>query len=247
VAIKSKSKGRSKGKQVSRAPRRAPVAVPTPFLARRWVQVVGGFLVGLFAMSVFVWLMNGLRSNDAESSATGAAADKRTAATAYQTMVQGAFGSLGTLNPGLPPAPFPEMQQALTQMAQGKNPQGAEEVFGQAAKDAKTAAATVTGYNVSTTIADKGFDQLEAAAFTSSAEGLVLALQLYQQCADVARVAAARADAPSSDLTDVATGLCSSAQAQLNQAWTDYLAALRAGGVSEAPAGLVPELPGGGT
>jgi hypothetical protein len=247
VAIKSKSKSRSKGKQVARAPRRAPVAVPRPFLTRRWVQVVGAFLVGLFAMSAFVWLMNGLRSNDAEASATGAAADKRTAAAAYQTMVQGAFGALGTLEPGLPPAPFPEMQQALTQMAQGKDPQGVEEVFAQTGKDAKAAASTVTGYNVSTTIADKGFDQLEAAAFTGSAQGMVLALQLFQQCAEVAGAAAADAQAPAGDLTDVATGLCSSAQAQLTQAWTDYLAALRAGGVSETPAGLVPGLPGGGT
>lgn len=204
-------------------------------------------MVGILAMSAFVWLMNGLRRNDAEAAATGAAADRRTAAAAYQSMVQGAFGALGTLQPGLPPAPFPEMQQALTQMSQGKTPQGVDEVFQQAAKDAKATAATVSGYEVGGTIADKGFNQLEAAAFTNSAQGMVLALQLYQQCADVAGAAADPGNDPGADLTKVATGLCTSAQAQLNQAWTDYMAALRAGGVSETPAGLVPELPGGGT
>ncbi len=83
MAIKSK-KPRSKPKQVARAPRREPVAVPTPFLSRRWVQAVAVFVVGVFAMTFFVWLTNGLRSNDAEAEAAAEAATKRQAAMAYQ-------------------------------------------------------------------------------------------------------------------------------------------------------------------
>ena len=48
-------------------------------------------------------------------------------------------------------------------------------------------------------------------------------------------------------LTEVATDLRDTARAQLERGWTEYLQALRSGGVAEAPmsGGIVPELPGG--
>ena len=247
MAIKNKSRGRSKPKQVARAPKRAPVEVPTPFLSRRWVQAVAAFVVGVFAMVVFIWVTNGLRDNDANALAAGEAASRRTASTSYQTMVQGAFGGIGTATPGVPPLVFPEMTQTLQDMGSGPVPEGAGAVFERAGSQARATGKAIAKYNVSSTIRDQGFDQTEAAAFTSSAQQMILSLQLFEQCADVAKVATEASSAEADNLVGVATKLCDGAQAQLSQGWVDYLTALRAGGVVETPQdGLVPELPGGG-
>ena len=64
MAIKGKK--RSKQRSAPRAPRREPVALPTPFLRRRWVQLTAVFLLGILAMVVFVWVTNNLRANEAE-------------------------------------------------------------------------------------------------------------------------------------------------------------------------------------
>ena len=183
MAIKSK-KPRSKPKQVARAPRREPVAVPTPFLSRRWVQAVAVFVVGVFAMTFFVWLTNGLRSNDAEAEAAAEAATKRQAAIAYQTAVEDAFGTIGVINEGIVPAVFPEMLDTLQQMKDGATPKDAATVFQDAATGAKDATDAIVTFDVSGQIADQGFNVPEATLFTSSAQQLSLALLGFQRCAE---------------------------------------------------------------
>lgn len=246
MAIKGKKK--PKQRSAPRPPRREPVAVPTPFLHRRWVQLTAGFLVGVLAMVVFVWVTNSLRADDAATEAADDAAKRRVAATAYQQAVRSAFGEVGVVDPGVAPTIFVEMDTALDAMAEGKPPAGAETTFERAAADAAKARKELAAFDVTGTIADQGFDAIAAGSFTGSAETLVQVLDRYRQAADVAAAAAVAGGSDTQRLTDIAVDLRDTAREQLTQGWTEYLQALRAGGVPEAPAtgGIVPELPGGG-
>lgn len=246
MAIKGKRK--SKPRSAPRAPRREPVTPPTPFLRRRWVQATAAFLVGAFAVVVLVWVTNTLRAEDAEAQAGADAASRRAAATAYQQAVQGAFGQVGVVEPGLTPTIFVEMDAALDAMVKGDTPAHAEATFDRAATDAAKARKELAGFDVAGTIADQGFDTVAATSFTSSADRLERALDLYRQAALVAASAAAVEGAEGERLADVAAGLRDSARTQLDSGWTEYLGALRSGGVAEVPTtgGTVPELPGSG-
>ncbi|MGZ8579700.1 MAG: hypothetical protein ACXWW9_00275 [Actinomycetota bacterium] len=246
MAIKGKRK--SKHRSAPRAPRREPVAVPTPFLRRRWVQLTAGFLVGVFAMIVFVWVTNSLRADDAEAAAGADAAKRRAAATAYQQAVRGAFSQVGVVDPGVTPTIFADMDAALDAMAKGNPPADAEATFKQAATDAAKARKELAAFDVAATIGDQGFDAIAASAFTGSAETLVQVLDRSRQAAEVAAAAAAVGGDEGQQLTEIAVDLRDTARAQLTEGWTEYLQALRAGGVPEAPTtgGIVPELPGGG-
>lgn len=246
MAIKGKRKSRQR--PAPRAPRREPVAVPTPFLRRRWVQVTAAFLLGIGAMMLLVWVTNDLRAGDAEAEVAAQAADRLAAATQYQRAVQQAFGAVGVVNPGVPPTVFAEMDAALDQLAKGKAPPGASATFESASEDAATAVKSLASFEVAGTVRDLGFEPLQVAAFTGSAAQLQQALDLYGTAADVAAAAAAVGGVESERLAGVAVGLRNSARAQLAEGWSQYLTALRAGGAGEAPStgGLVPELPGGG-
>jgi hypothetical protein len=246
VAIKGK--GRSRNKQVARAPKRAPVPVPVPFVQRRWVQRTTFFILGVLVVSGFVWLMNGLRSKDAESQAADHAAAKRTAAQAYKSAVEEAIAPVAVINPGVAPAAFNEMGATLQQMGQGKTPDDAVDVFTNAAKDAKAAAAAITKYDVGTKVDDQGFQAIETVAFTDSSQQIVQAVELYQRAAEVGEAAAEATGPQAEQLTGIAQGLFDSAQTTLAKAWSSYLSALSAGGILEQPAGggVIPELPGGG-
>jgi hypothetical protein len=85
-------------------------------------------------------------------------------------------------------------------------------------------------------------------SFTTSAKTLVRALDGYARAARVAASAVAVGGDEGMRLAAVAVELRDAAQADLQEGWTEYLQALRAGGVPEPPTsgGIVPELPGGG-
>jgi hypothetical protein len=233
MAIKGKK--RAKPKQAPRAPRREPVAVSPPLFQRRWVQVVAAFIVGIFAMTLFVWMTNGLRQEDADAQAADTAATKLTAARAYQNAVESAIGNVGTVTQGLPPTVLPEMAAALTAMTEGKTPKDAAATFDDARQDAKKAQEAISSYQVGTKINGKGFTVLEVTAFTGSSQTLVQALQLYGQAAEVGAAAAQAGGNEATRLAGVANDLNASAQASLNQGWSDYLTALGAGGVHQPP------------
>ena len=246
MAIKGKRK--PKQRSTARAPKREPVALPTPFLRRRWVQVTAAFLLGIGAMTLLVWVTNDLRAGDAEAEAGARATDRLAAATEYQRAVQEAFGTVGVVNPGVPPTVFVEMDAALDQLAKGEAPAGAEATFESSSEDAAAAAKSLASFDVAAAVRDRGFDALQATAFTGSAAQLRQALDLYRKAADVAAVAVAAGGAEGERLARVAVQLRNSARTQLSEGWNLYLTALRAGGAGEAPTtgGLGPELPGGG-
>lgn len=246
MAIKGKRK--PKPRAVSRAPRREPVAVPVPFVRRRWVQVVAAFLLGVAAMTLFVVVTNAERDAGAESDAAALASDRRAAATQYRAAVQTAFGQVGVVNPGVPPTVFVEMDAALDRLASGDAPPDAGATFRSGSKDAAAAAESLAAFDVADAVRDKGFEPLQVAAFTGSAAQLAQALDLYGKSARVAGTALDADGAAAERLATVAVELRDTARTQLTGAWNEYLAALRAGGLNEGPAtgGLVPELPGGG-
>ena len=192
MAIKGKRKPKSK--PAARAPKRAPVQVAPPWPQRRWVQVTAAFLVGLLAMSLFVWITNGLRQNQAEADAAAsasaqadAAATKLKAATAWQTAAEGAFALVGTPNQGLPPTIFADLSAAIdTMTSKGTPPADAEQTFADAQANAKKALDQLTAFDLVGTIRNQGFDELQAASFTNSKERMIEGLQLYRQAAEVA-------------------------------------------------------------
>jgi hypothetical protein len=246
VAIKGK--GRSKSKPAARAPKRAPVPVPTPFIQRRWVQRTAFFILGVLFVSGFVWLMNGLRKNDAESQATDVASSKRAAAQAYKSAVEDAVGTVAVVSPGVPPAAFADMGDTLQQMKQGTTPDDAADVFTKASEDAAAAAEAITKYNVGTKIDDKGFVATETIAFTDSSQQINQSLRLYQHAADVGTVAAEASGPEAEQLTAVAQGLFDDAQTMMTQGWSSFLSALSAGGIVDPPSNAgVPGLPTGST
>lgn len=246
MAIKGKRKPRQRSRP--RAPRREPVALPTPFLRRRWVQATAAFLLGVAVMTLFVWVMNNLRAGDAETEADAQAARRQAAATEYQQAVQQAFGEVGVVNPGVPPTVFVEMDAALDQLAKGKAPADAGATFKTASEDAAAAAKSLASFDVAATVRGLGFQPLEVAAFTGSADQLGQALDLYGRAADVAAAGVATGGDVGDRLAGIAVDLRDSARIQLSEGWNQYLTALRTGGVNEAPTtgGIVPELPGGG-
>jgi hypothetical protein len=231
MAIKGRK--RTKPKQAPRAPRREPVPVSPPLFQRRWIQVVAAFIVGIFAMTLFVWVTNGLRQEDADAQAADTAATKQTAARAYQTAVESAIGGVGTVTQGLPPTVFADMGTALKAMSKGQAPKDASATFEDAQKNAKKAQEAISSYEVGTKINGKGFTVLEVTSFTGSSQELVQALQLYGKAAEVGAAAAEVGGDEGTRLAGVANDLSTSAQAELNQGWADYLTALRTGGIAE--------------
>lgn len=253
MAIKGKRKPKSK--PAARAPKRAPVQVAQPWPQRRWVQVTAAFLAGLFAMSLVVWITNGLRQNRADADAAAsasaqadAAAKKLQAATAWQTAAEGAFALVGTPNQGLPPTIFADLSGAIdTMSSKGTVPEGADQTFADARANAKKALDQLTAFDLVATIRNQGFDELQAAAFTNSKERMIEGLQLYRQAAEVAALAASATDpAEVERLTKVAADLRDTAALVFNAGWAEYQSALRAGGVANIPEGPIPGLPGGG-
>jgi len=149
---------------------------------------------------------------------------------------------------GLPNDPIEATGVLLDALAQGEPPAGAEATFEQAARDARNARRDLAKFDVAGAITDQGFDVVAATAFTSSGTTLVQALDRYRQAAEVATSAVTTGGEQGRRLAAVAADLRDAARAELAAGWTEYLQALRAGGVPEAPTtgGIVPELPGGG-
>jgi hypothetical protein len=246
MAIKGKRK--PKPKPTPRAPRREPVAPPTPFLRRTWVQLTAGFLLGVFAMLIGVWVTNNLRADDEQAAAGADAAARRTAANEYRSAVRGTFGQVGVVEPGLTPTVFVEMDAAIDGLAEGEAPASAEATFRQSARDAAAARTELASFDVTAAVADRGFDPVAVTAFTNSAATLTRALEGYRRAAQAGAVAVAVGGDEGRRLAELAVDLRDAARAELELGWTQYLQALRAGGIPELPAadGIVPELPGAG-
>jgi len=233
-----KGKGKTRSRQPARAPRRAPVDVPPPFFLRRRVQVALAFVAGVFVMILAIWVTNGLRQQHARSKAKAAASAQRTATLKWQGEVEGTLGKLGTITQTpTPPVILGSIGAAISGMQKGTVPKGAVAALTTAGGDASTASTALGKFLLRDAIASKGFDVGQVDDFLNSQTRLQDALQLYQQAATIAVLAAKAKGAQVSAIAAEAAAVKASADKILGEGWTDYQNALSDGGLVQTPLG----------
>jgi hypothetical protein len=242
MAIKGKTKGRSHGKAPARAPRREPVAVPKPFLQRRWVQLVAAAVAGALAVLFVVWITNGLRQERADTEEADAAATRRAAAQEWQKTLEGEIGKLGTISSGVPPAVLQDLSGAIDALADGKAPDGTDATITDALTLARAAGKTLGDHDLTKAIADQGFDVEETNYFLNSQSKIVHALKLYEQSALLAQEALAAEGRERAALARRAVAVRDVATSLLNEGWNDYLQVMFAVGLTQVaqPTGIIP-------
>ena len=174
-----KGKGRTRTKQPVRAPRRGPVPVPVPFFQRRGVQVVAAFLAGSLVFWGGVWLTNGLRAQDTSERDREQELLQRRAGAAWENLVATEVGAIGQIQEGNPPAILPQVRAVITAIAEN-TPKDAVSTLQTAAEDAMKAIEGIAGYQLSSSLSDKGFEQGEVLRFLSARDELVSSIQLYR-------------------------------------------------------------------
>src|SRR5688500_8548213 len=177
-----KGKGRTKARQPVRAPRRGPVPVPVPFFRRRGVQAVAAFLAGLLVFWGGVWLTNGLRAQETSERDREQELLRRRAGAAWEDLVTTEVGAIGQITEGRPPVLLPRVREVVSGLSE-KPPKGASDTRGTAAEDAKTAMDAIDAYELSSSLADKGFDQGQVLRFLSARDELLTAIEFSRQAA----------------------------------------------------------------
>jgi hypothetical protein len=177
-----KGKGRTRTRQPVRAPRRGPVPVPVPFVRRRGVQVVAAFLVGALVFWGGVWLTNGLRAQDTSERDREQELQQRRAGAAWENLVTSEVGAIGQIQEGNPPVILPQIRAVTTGLAE-KTPRDAVSTLQTAADGASEAIDGIAGYQLSSSLSDKGFQRDEVLRFLSARDELVNSIQLYREAA----------------------------------------------------------------
>src|SRR5262245_14580715 len=235
-----KGKGRTRARPTTRAPRREAVPVPVPWVRRRWVQVLAAFLAGLLVFWGAIWLTNGLRDQDRTSEQARESLEKRRAGTAWQSLIGTELGKVGGQHElGSPPVVFQQVRSTLAGLENG-TPKGAESSLREAGAQAKSMASAIQGYDLSKSIADKGFDKGSVLRFLSARDELTTAMNLYREAA-LLGVAAAKLDPQDrSQVLGRAQSLVAQAEAALSRFETHQIEALSAAGIHPTN----PALPG---
>jgi hypothetical protein len=242
-----KSKGKTKQRPVSRGPRREPVPVPKPFVQRRWVQLTAIFIVGAFAMTVFVWATNGLRRDRASTRAAQELSTRQKALSQWKTVVESQFTALGQLQGDVPPIIASDISAAVQALDKGQDPASTAKDLESSANELAKAAKTIDDFDLPTTIAGQGFDVADSTALTSSKAELVQALRLYEQAAKLAVTAMSSDRATRTQLVASAKAIEDSASSLLQSGWIKYSSVLRENQLSAGgtPSGLGSGLTGG--
>lgn len=184
-----KGKGRTRARQPVRAPRRGPVPVPVPFFRRRGVQAVATFLAGLLVFWGGVWLTNGLRAQESSDLNREQELLRRRAGAAWENLVATEVGTIGQITEGRPPVILPQIRETLSGLAE-KTPKDAIATLEKAASDAKVTMDAVQAYQLSSSLADKGFDRGEVLRFLSARDELLTSIELSRQAALLGTLAA---------------------------------------------------------
>jgi hypothetical protein len=242
-----KSKGKTKQRPVSRGPRREPVPVPKPFVQRRWVQLTAIFIVGVFAMTVFVWATNGLRRDRASNQAAQELSSRQKALSQWKTVVESQFSALGQLQGAVPPIVASDISAAVQALDKGKDPTSQAKDLESSANELAKAARTINDFDLPSTIANQGFDAAGSTALTSSKEELVQALRLYEQAAKLAVTAMSSEGEIQTQLAASAKAIEDPASSLLQSGWIKYSSVLTQNQLSAGgtPSGLGSGLTGG--
>ena len=134
----------------------------------RWVQLTAGFLVGVFAVIVLVWVTNSLRASDAETRQANDAAQRRPRRHGVPAggarRVQSGRGRRARASR---PRSSPRWTRRSTPAAKGDPPADAEAIFEQAAADAAEARQGARDASTSPPPSrDQGFDAVAVTSFT---------------------------------------------------------------------------------
>ncbi len=229
-----KGKGRTRARQTVRAPRRGPVPVPVPFVRRRGVQVVAAFLAGLFLFWGAVWLTNGLRSQDTSERNREQELLRRRAGAAWENQVATEVGKIGQLTEGRPPVILPQVRGSIAGLAE-KTPEDAVETLRTAANDAKETVDAITAYQLSSSVADKGFDQGQVLRFLNARDELLTSIEFARQAALVGVLAADLEGRDRREALARAEALLADADAAIIRFQTHQTEALAAAGIIRQP------------
>jgi hypothetical protein len=243
-----KNKGRSRSKQVARAPRRDPVVVKAPFFRRRWVELVGALLLGMFLVMMTVWVTNGLRKNRDSDAAAATTAQQKTALIAWQGALEPALSGVGTLNGPIAPTIAPNVSAAATNLAKGKPAGATATQLLASAKALNKASTTTDAFDLVDAIRGKGFDINQTGSLLSSKVSIVSGLQGLEQAARLSVLAIAATGPTQAQLAASAKALADSSTNLVQDGYNSYLNALSAVGLvggGLAPGGSPQLIPGG--
>lgn len=229
-----KGKGRARTKQPVRAPRRGPVPVPVPFVRRRGVQVVAAFLVGALVFWGGVWLTNGLRAQDTSERDREQELLQRRTGAAWENLVATEVGAIGQIQEGNPPVILPQVRAVITALAE-TTPKDAVSTLQTAADDAQEAIDGIGGYQLSSSLSDKGFDTGEVLRFLSARDELVNSIQLHREAALLGVFAADLEGKDRRAAVARAESLTSLADAAVLRFQTNQTEALAAAGIIRQP------------
>jgi hypothetical protein len=238
-----KGKGRTKSRPAARAPRPAPVVRKPPFFVRRWVQFVGGVLLGTGIVMVVVWATNGARSNDADEARTADEATARRVVQEWQATVDGVIAKIGS--PGSAPgsvAVFPALSASVETLATGDQDRTAQDTATTAVGLADEAAATLGGVDLPTLIRDNGLDLATTNYLLNSKARMLDGIDLYGQVAKTVKTAVTTDDPAVAEASIAeATALLPIAKRIFDGGYADYTEArakvglLQAAGLSGLP------------
>ncbi len=238
-----KGKGRTKARRPMRAPRRGPVPVPVPFVRRRSVQVVSAFVVGLLVFWGGIWLTNGLREQDRTSREEEQDLLQRRAGTSWQSLIQTEVGTIGTVQEGSPPVILPQVRAVLTGLGNA-TPQDAATTLRDAGAGAREVANAIESYDLSSSLANKGFDKGEVLRFLSARDELITSLDLLREAALLGLAATRLETGDRVPVLARATSLLAEADAAVARFQIHHNEALSAAGIQPQQPTL-PGLPGG--
>jgi hypothetical protein len=242
-----KSKGKPKQRSVARGPRRGPVPVPKPIVQRRWVQLIAVFVVGLFAMTVFVWATNGLRTDRAGNQAAQDLATRQAALGKWKAVVESQISAVGQLKGDVPPIVASDIGAAVQALAKGNDPNAKPQDLRSSADELGKVAKAIEDFDLAGTITQQGFDAAAATALTSSKAELSSALRLYEQAARLAALSMAADGKARTDIANSAQAIEAQAQSLMESGWIKYSSVLAQNQLSAGgtPSGLGSGLPGG--
>jgi hypothetical protein len=229
-----KGKGRTRTRQPVRAPRRGPVPVPVPFLRRRGVQVVAAFLAGLLVFWGGIWLTNGLRAQDTSERDREQELLRRRAGAAWENVISTEVAAIGQVAEGQPPVILPQVRDVISGLAEA-TPQNAVSTLETAAKDARETMDAVEAYALSSSLADKGFEQGQVLRFLSARDELLTAIGLHRHAALVGTLAARLDGRDRRAALERAEALLADAEAAVLRFQTHQSEALAAAGIIRQP------------
>ncbi len=244
-----KGKGKTKPRQAAKAPRRGPVAVPTPFVRRRWVQVTAAVTVGVLGAMFVIWITNALRAQGEDDRLARERVSQQEALTQWQATVNGQLGTVGQIQDPLPPSVAPQLAAALADIAKGEKPALDADQLATTRDDLEAAAKALEDFDLAGTVRDRGFGAEVESLITGRTE-FVEGLKLIEQAAALAALALEALDAGdqalAEDLAKEGTSLHEAGNRLIADAWRKYQNVLTLVGLrqpSGALTGGVPALP----